>query len=65
MNAEKMTILDYFAAHAPETPQWWFDHIEFKGTHEEKVARDKKMRLAWPWAWAKAVLEAKEAGGVK
>jgi hypothetical protein len=44
-----MTLRDYFAAHAPEPPDWW------RGG--DKNVGDV---VAWKWRYADAMLEARE-----
>ena len=45
-----MSLRDYFAAHAPDVPAWW------RAAPLDAVAN----MTAWRWAYADAMLEARE-----
>lgn len=51
---DNITLLEYFAAHAPERPAWWntaAPHEESKLSDEERFKRF----IAWRWAYAEAM----------
>lgn len=61
-----ISLRDYFAAHAPITPQSWFESSEQSQTPIETsgvrtvIYDKKKIAIEWPWAWADAMIEARD-----
>ncbi len=54
-----MSLLEYFAAHAPESPDWWWSVAKAGAgnlTPEAKLAHE----VAWTRAWARAQIAYKE-----
>lgn len=62
--AENMSLREYFAAHAPVEPQGWFVPITDVAADAPGAVRLEAFHTArlvqWPWAWADAVLAARE-----
>ena len=57
-----MTMLELFAATAPEEPQWWIDNWNKSRSEEKKgKAGDELMRLVqWRWTYAQAMVMKKQ-----
>ena len=49
--AESVSLRDYFAAHAPEPPQWW-SFLQREACGAERMAQEAR----WAYQWADAML---------
>lgn len=60
--SDGMSLRDYFAAHAPAEPGWWFDPVmdtekpdDYADTAAIRSWEDRRNRerwIQWPYAWA-------------
>jgi hypothetical protein len=61
------TMLDWFAAHAPEMPGWWADALRHKYVRQIESGKDEFDQMAlecdWRWSYASAMLARKERKG--
>lgn len=61
-----LSVLDYFAARAPEMPKWWFEHWLAKERAKAKMNDRYIMRgevdawAEWSYEWAKSHLKKKQ-----
>lgn len=62
-----MDLMDYFAAHAPEVPAWYINHLipgeEYYDSLDE-VDDDEQAQMVyfrWPWDYAAAMCENRHA----
>lgn len=73
-----LTLRDWFAGHAPDTPQWDFDVpmptkrpasilngrecINEGEIHKWDDERERRRLMMWPWVWADAMLRERAKG---
>lgn len=50
-----MSLRDYYAAHAPAAPQWWWDR--FKTVWQDDLSRAAEHESQWRFAYADAMLK--------
>jgi hypothetical protein len=60
-------LRDYFAAHAPNAPEWWINAVAHDGLNPRKhegefsIAEHARARAEWAYRYADCMLKARSA----